>query len=306
MVDNLYGTATVQLGEAGGAHASGQVVVSRSGEALSTDSIMPRDLVAGPDNPEAVSGYAGMREFAGSDDVTSLEPGDDGRYFLPRVIIGADDRTQVAVPAAWPFAVQGHLQMTFPNGQRYIGSGTMIGRHHVITAGHCVYSSADGGWATQMTFEAARNGNNRPFGTQSAIRLMSVTGWTQQGSSDFDMGMLILDSDVGDRTGYMGVITGPDTMLQRYRVNVTGYPGDKGGTTLWTHADVIKAVAAERIGYDIDTMGGQSGSGVWSSWAGHQGEKVCAIHTTGAASGNGGTRISRGKFDRIVDWLTNY
>jgi V8-like Glu-specific endopeptidase len=305
MDDTSNTTATVRLGGPDGGHALGEVTINRVGDALSTASMTPEAALAESINPEPVSGYAAEREDAPDTEVAALRRTGDGRYAV-RVIIGTDDRTRVPQPQVWPYAVHGHLQMTFPNGAHYIGSGTMVGRHHVLTAGHCVYSREDGGWATQMTFEAARNLDDRPFGTQSAIRLMSVTGWTEKGSSDFDMGMLILGDQLGDRTGYMGVITGPDAMLQRYRVNVTGYPGDKGGTTLWTHADAIKAVAAERLLYDIDTMGGQSGSGVWSSWNGHSGEKVCSIHTTGQSSGNGATRISRRKFDRIVDWLTHF
>ena len=119
--------------------------------------------------------------------------------------------------------------------------------------------------------------------------------------------MLILDKDIGSQTGWFGVIAfAQPSELQALHVNVFGYPGDKGGRQLWTHSDVIKATTNERSFYDIDTMGGQSGSGVWSTWAGHSGEKVACIHTTGSSSGNGSTRISRAKFNRIVDRMTNH
>ena len=41
-------------------------------------------------------------------------------------------------------------------------------------------------------------------------------------------------------------------------------------------------------------------------WVRHEGEKVCGIHTTGGTGGNGATRISRPKFDRIVGWMSQY
>ena len=94
--------------------------------------------------------------------------------------------------------------------------------------------------------------------------------------------MLVLSSDLGNRTGWKGIITGPDRILSRHRVNVSGYPGDKGGHQMWTHKDAITSIAREKFFYMIDTMGGQSGSGVWSTWNGHSGEKVCGIHTTGS------------------------
>lgn len=281
----------------------------------STGNFRPaRTAPAAPGNPKPVEGFAKAdeleREFGRPGAGVVVEP--DGRYSLadavaPEVIIGRDDRVRVTQPRSWPYPVHGHMIMRFPNGKTYIGSGTMVNRHHVLTAGHCVFSRADGGWATSVVFQAAQNDNQLPFGSVRAVRLLSVTGWTQNNDRAYDMGMLILGSDLGLRTGWFGVITlASSSGLLRRRVNVTGYPGDKGGQQMWTHADVIKSVTAENFYYDIDTMGGQSGSGVWSTFQGHQGEKVAGIHCTGASTGNGATRISRAKFDRIVSWFQQY
>jgi glutamyl endopeptidase len=303
--ENLLSTyATLEAQAA--PHASSSVSVHRHDDGLSTESSAGQSAEGSADNPRPVSGYADSNELLAtpSSDVAPTMQ-EDGRYST-EVIIGTDDRVRVNNPDTWPWRVQGHMEMTFPNGRRYIGSGTMVNKHHVLTAGHCVYSSADGGWATSVIFEAARNDGSIPHGSIPARTLLSVQGWTNNNDSNYDMGMLILTQDLGVRTGWMGVVTGPDSMLANYRVNVSGYPGDKGGRQLWTMADVIKSVSAERIMYHIDTMGGQSGSGVWSTWAGHVGEKVCAIHTTGSTTGNGGTRISRPKFDRIIDWMASH
>lgn len=272
----------------------------------STSSSMPEEE-APPDaeNPEAVEGYADITD-EDLEPKIELRAEEDGRFGIMEVVIPPDQRQRVTNTTAWPYRVHGHLIMRFPNGKTYIGSGTMVNRHHVITAGHCVYSHGDGGWAKSIQFNAAQNDANLPFGRMYATRLLSVIGWTQRRKSEFDMGMLILNGDLGRNTGWFGIITGPNSLLLRHRVNVTGYPGDKGGRQLWTMADVIKSVQAERFLYDIDTAGGQSGSGVWSTFQGHQGEKVAGIHTTGSLSGNGATRISRPKFDRIVDWMRRY
>lgn len=282
-----------------------------SGQISATDSFQPATVEAeSAENPAAATGY----EEAGAPDEGDKEPPEapllmspTGLFARPEVIIGADDRARVHATSAWPFAVHGHMIMRFPNGKTYIGSGAMVNRHHVLTAGHCVYSRADGGWATSIRFNAGQNDGSLPFGSAMAARLLSVRGYTVELDTEWDMAMLILDRDLGQRTGWFGVVTfGDDSRLLRKRVNVTGYPGDKGGEQMWTHADAIKSVGAERFFYNIDTMGGQSGSGVWSTFAGHQGEKVAGIHTTGSSSGNGATRISRAKFDRIVSWLQQY
>jgi glutamyl endopeptidase len=239
----------------------------------------------------------------------SLTLEDDGRFSLiqPEVIIGEDDRRRITATQSWPWRVHGHMVITFPNGKRYIGTGTMIQKHHVATAGHCVYSHADGGWARSVAFIPGQNGSAKPFGTVWASRVVSVKGWTERKLRDYDYGMLVLQSDVGNRTGWYGLITtNDDGKLLRKKVNVSGYPGDKGGEEQWWHADVIKGVGAKRVVYDIDTMGGQSGSGVWAKFAGFDGEKVCAIHTTGSSSGNGATRVYRDVFDNYIEWMKQW
>lgn len=286
--------------------STSDVIIKRTDDTLTTSSFIPPEvsIFTGANIP-IVSGYANILKDSIAKDNTTYLHRNNGRYGS-EVIIGPDDRIRVSKTQSWPWCVHGHLIMHFPNNRTYIGSGTMVNKHHIITAGHCVYSKDDGGWANNVVFEAARNDDQRPFGSIKANRLISVKGWTETNSSEHDMGMVILDSDLGLRTGWFGIITGPDSTLLHYKVNLSGYPGDKGGFQLWTQADIIKSVSSERITYDIDTMGGQSGSGVWSLWEGHAGEKVCTIHTTGSTSGNGGTRISRWKFDKIVEWMSNY
>ena len=303
-------TSTAVLGDS--PTSANTIVIQASGRGSSTGGSMPETLprqVQG--NPAPVSGFVDRfrseRDFSVS---RACHPGrTDSPLFLhqPEVIIGPDDRVRVTQPRSWPYSVHGHMIMQFPNGKVYIGSGTMVSKHHVLTAGHCVYSADDGGWATSLQFNAAQNDSDLPFGSVAATRLLSVTGWTTDHDRAYDMGMLILQSDLGPTTGWFGIITIPnDGELVRRRVNVTGYPGDKGGQQLWTHADAVKSLTAENVYYDIDTMGGQSGSGVWATFDGHDGEKVACIHTTGQSTGNGSTRISRPKFDRIVDWMQNY
>ena len=241
-------------------------------------------------------------------DASELAEESDGRYAITQseVIIGTDDRKRITNTNSWPWRVHGHMIMTFPNGKRYIGSGTLINRHHVLTAGHCIHSKQDGGWARSVVFIPGQNDNSKPYGAIWATRLVSAIGWTSNANRNYDYGMLVLSSDVGKRTGWFGIITTSDKKLLRKRVNLSGYPGDKGGRQQWWHADVIKQVGSRRVIYDIDTMGGQSGSGVWAKFSGFKGEKVAAIHTTGSSSGNGATRINRPVFDNYVKWMSTW
>ncbi len=248
-----------------------------------------------------------------------LERQPDGRYriigtspegkvtLLPEKEVEVDNRVRVTNTTNWPWRVQGHLIMTYPDGQQYIGSGTMVNKHHVLTAGHNVYSEANGGWATSIEFHAAQNDNTLPYGSVLVTRLLSFRGWTEDQDDDWDMGMLILESELGDHTGWMGVISTTDENLDDHEITVAGYPGDKGGRQLWRSTEKIVTVNAETIQYDAYTTGGMSGAGVFGVWEGVEDEHQCASHMQGPnGTPNEGCRVSSEKYRRLVEWMNTY
>ena len=123
----------------------------------------------------------------------------------PDSIIGTDDRTQITSTSSWPYSAICHLQMKFPNGNTYVGSATMYDKNVAVTAGHCLYSEEDGGWATSVLVVPGMNGNSMPFGSAYATTISVPQGWTQNGSSDYDWGVIKLNTNIGENTGYFGV-----------------------------------------------------------------------------------------------------
>lgn len=222
-----------------------------------------------------------------------------------KAILAADNRVRVTNTTAWPNSVHGHVVITYPDKKQYIGSGTMVNKHHVLTAGHVVFSKANGGWATSVQFNAAQNDGTLPFGSAFATNLVSFKGWTDSQLRDYDTGMLILDRDLGKWTGWMGLITTSDGNLSNHQITVAGYPGDKGGQQLWSATAPIVSVAGHQIGYDAYTKGGDSGAGVYGLWQGINLEHVCADHVAGPNGiPNTGSRLARDKYDRIVnEWF---
>jgi V8-like Glu-specific endopeptidase len=220
-------------------------------------------------------------------------------------IAAADNRVRITNTSVWPNAVHGHCIMTYPDNKVYIGSGTMVNKHHVITAGHVVFSKANGGWAKSIQFNAAQNDATLPFGSAFATRLFSFTGWTDSQNRDYDTGMLILNQDLGNRTGWMGLITTADGNLSNHTITVSGYPGDKGGQQLWAATAPIVSVASHQIGYNAYTIGGDSGAGVYGIWQGVNMEHVCADHVAGPNGiPNTGSRLAQDKYDKIVsEWF---
>lgn len=214
-------------------------------------------------------------------------------------IIGRDDRIHVDAPQLQGWSPHGHLDMTFADGN-FIGSGLLVGPRHVVTAGHCVFGK---GWATAISFTPGLNETARPYGSAHVKRIYTVKEWTNNKDSNNDFAMLILDRDIGNQVGWYGLMTPSDAFLKKLTINVTGYPGDKGGDKLYTMEGQVGRFDSEILKYSIDTYGGQSGAGVWAALK-DKNRYCCAIHTSGRPNvENTATRINDAKFDLLVDWM---
>ncbi len=145
-----------------------------------------------------------------------------------------------------------------------------------------------------------RNGSTLPYGKVRSSNFRSVTGWTTSGDQNFDYGAIILPTNLGNTTGWLGFGVYPDAELLASVGNISGYPGDKPAGTQWYDARKIASVNVRKVYYDIDTFGGQSGSAVYRIISG--GRFAIAIHAYGGATTNSGTRIVKPVFDNMVAW----
>lgn len=226
------------------------------------------------------------------------------------VIIGTDDRTRIRNTTAVPWRRICHLSIRARNGAQYVGTGFLIGKRTVITAGHCVFIHSAGGWPAYIDVAPGRNAGARPFGSVRAIQYRSVAGWVNSKSRDHDYGAIILPANTPlniQALGGFGFGYWPDSQLQQRMVNLSGYPGDGGKLgpdrepgSQWWMARQVKSVASRSFAYDIDTVGGQSGSPVWTL---HNGQRiVLGIHTNGFVGGNSATRITQPVFNNLRAW----
>jgi glutamyl endopeptidase len=207
-------------------------------------------------------------------------------------VIGTDERVQVNATGNFPYRAIGSIAIGC--------TGTLVGPHHVLTAGHCVYNTDDDKWYKRIEFSPGHNGDKFPYGTLGWKKALAVSGWTDNHDERFDYAMIILDRDIGNETGWFGFAY--EEPMRPYLVNINGYPGDKPEGTMWHAECQIDEVRAEKIYYPCDTFGGMSGSSVYVYDKKKDSRTVYGIHAYGAADRNSGTRIDQSKYEIISNW----
>jgi glutamyl endopeptidase len=218
---------------------------------------------------------------------------------------GPDDRIEITNTAAYPWRVHASLVITARDNSSWIGTGWFIGPRTLVTAGHCVFIKNSGvpgrdGWVKSIDVMPGRRGSTLPFGSVRSVNFRSVTGWTQSGNEHYDYGAIIIPTELGNQVGWFGYGVYSDADLRQTTVNISGYPGDKPPGTQWYDSHRVAAVDSRKVFYDIDTMGGQSGSAVYRIIDGKR--FGVAVHAYGGATTNSGTRISTPVYNNLTTW----
>ena len=91
--------------------------------------------------------------------------------------LSVDNRVPVANTTAYPYSAVVHIEMQFPDGRWFSGSGSMIDSTHVLTVAHNVYNKANGGWAKAVYVFPGQSGNLYPLGSYAAVRETVYTDW---------------------------------------------------------------------------------------------------------------------------------
>ncbi|HDR4482483.1 TPA: trypsin-like serine protease [Bacillus cereus] len=218
---------------------------------------------------------------------------------IPETTCGSDERSQALNTKIYPWRAVCDLIITLEDGRQARGTGWLNGRGTVITAGHCVFSKTFKKWHKSITVIPGRNGNEKPYGEITSTQLSSVKGWTENQDPNYDYGAIILQSHIGDTTGYLGVKAYQASELKGVKANVSGYPGDKPHTQ-WFMYDEITDVDERKIYYNIDTEPGHSGSPLWIDEPNGKYFAV-GIHAYGGCP-NSATRINKTVYDNLLTW----
>lgn len=233
-------------------------------------------------------------------------------FASPESVIGTDGRVRVTATTSYPSRAIAYLFVRFPNSAGTC-TGWFVGPRTVMTAGHCVYDTETNQWASSITVYPGRNGATAPYGSTTAHRLFSVTGWTTSHDHRYDYGAIQTNLAKGSTVGWFGYYW--QTSNTFGVGTVRGYPGDKTAGTMWTMNGTIYAtsLSPRKLFYYIDTAGGQSGSPIYryfdpagtSLGPGYYGLGIHAYGVPGFypySTRNSGTRITQGVGTNIYNW----
>jgi len=225
-----------------------------------------------------------------------------------QTVFGVDDRVRIDDTTLYPWRTHCKLIMTFRNGRRFVGSGTLISDKYVLTAGHNVYDHGranDGrrvGWATQVEVIPGLDGTYKPYGSAFAVYLRSIQGWVRDQDPRHDFALVTLDRKIGASTGWLGY--GNFALDKDLHGHLSGYPGDRdNGQRQYYDKRALSDWSKFQVFYRIDTAAGQSGSGVWLNENGKR--YVCAVHARGGVDYNEGTRLESNTFRTIQTWIAS-
>ena len=224
-----------------------------------------------------------------------------------RVVDTSDDRVQVTDSSTYPNNVVGWLWAQDQKGNWSTCSATLIGPKTVITAAHCVYDHATGGWVQALTFlPGMTDAENAPFGQFDWANINILKGFidnydgTNYGSvMPWDLAEIELAEEAGNQLGWMGfrVDDGTD-----FKAEVIGYPGDKPDGTQWdAKCDVPAANFGDQIfWHSCDTFSGSSGSAMFED-AGKGDLYIRGINVAEDDKVNYGVRLIDSYYQFLID-----
>ncbi|MBL1211091.1 Calx-beta domain-containing protein, partial [Geminocystis sp. GBBB08] len=245
------------------------------------------------------------------------------------IIFGSDGRTRIINTTSFPFSSVGLITITMPNGGTITASGAMISPFHFLTAGHVITDdtpdSTDGN-QQQITdgfieislgaTGALRNGMpaSQPYGRVGTQWLRTFNGWFNDRNFDWDIGLITLDRNVGDHTGWFGYGWN-NNFADNTLVNNAGYPGDlrdSDGDGVSDNLDMIyqsglitSTTTNLLLSTDLDNVQGNSGGPVWVYNPDTSARTIYGVTSYFERSGahNGYSRITQSKFDAIKSWI---
>jgi V8-like Glu-specific endopeptidase len=233
-----------------------------------------------------------------------------GYRLSPFSILGSDNRQIRTATTSYPWRAL--VAILNPGSTTSRCSGTLVGPRHVLTAGHCLFKN--GAWFPNQKSAPGMSGiGNFPNGLKNHQWYYISNGWLEDEDPDNDFGMLILeDKSSTANLGWFG--TQVQTSASTWNF---GYPGwwrtcaaspSPPQCSNFLYGDDGTAVMlpwdSYRLGHDMDTQPGQSGSPVYRYNGGDR--RIIGVHTNGGSDFNLAKRLRGQTIDTICDWIESW
>ena len=266
----------------------------------------------------------------------TYEKNKENNRITERILNKKDGRIKVD-PSSYPMYLVGKLNIVYLDqidprdgsikDDVYIGTGFLVDKKHVLTAGHNIFyflNDPKEKWRLPdllLFYPGYSDGKfyingkalDKPRMHKEDVNDISpkasiVTfplNWQDAEGKDlaeihnnpYDFGAFILDREIPSINPYFYPKDHTDEDLCKMKVAVTGHPVDKNNN-MYTMEGQIREVTDWRIHYSIDTHGGQSGSPVW--YCNENNMPIC----TGVHIGNHHGTLNTGT--RLTNLLINY
>lgn len=187
------------------------------------------------------------------------------------LIIGADDRTEIQTSTSLSKMV-GQIQSRYAQmpGSQSNCTATLIGKNHLITAAHCVFSPEKGGLAESILFTPdlyrTKKGLQDLYFVEKVYLLKEHVNLRSKDSNfkDFmvasDLAVLRIaehseNKAAGEVYGFLKVVP----TQQEQNVTIVSYPGDKPQGTQWIQEKCALSPYRQFMSVDCDLIVGASG-----------------------------------------------
>ncbi|MGD1715543.1 trypsin-like serine peptidase [Dapis sp. BLCC M172] len=226
----------------------------------------------------------------------------------------------------FPYWFVGKLSMEFPNGKKYLGTGTLIAAKfkgdtglYVLTCAHNLYDKSDGGRAIKVSFQRGLNGQaTPPYPVVEAVDWHYPAGYpsnsiprnldkSQLGSNllrtseALDYGLVKLKEKI-EVTNAPEIVAKDNRELHRLNVKLVGLYGWEGHkNNMYVGTGEITVINPEQLGYPISTALGTSGTAVMTE----DYSSIVAVHTHAGLPGddhNYGRRMTDEVIEEIRGW----